>query len=202
MLTNAYCTLAQLKAEVLPATSSTFDSQLEASINAASRQIDGWCGWRFWQDASVVAREFRADDPRYCCIPEGISTTTGLIVKIDDDGDGTFETTLTVNTDFYLAPLNADGDGRGWSELVLANNYGFPVLANGRPGVQVTARFGWPTVPDVVVEATINQAILLYKSKDSAFGAAALPDGTAVFTPALNKTTKALLAGVRVEPVG
>ena len=134
--------------------------------------VDGICGWRFWQDGSVVAREFYADD-LYCCeIGPGISTTTGLIVKLDEDADGTFETTLTITTDFVLWPLNAADDVpvRPYTEIRLVDNYAFPLHATGRPGVQVTAKFGWAAVPDWAEKACLIQAGQLFKAKDAAFG--------------------------------
>ena len=39
---------------------------------------------------------------------DDISVTTGLIVKLDDNDDGTYEKTLTLNTDFFLEPSNPD----------------------------------------------------------------------------------------------
>lgn len=204
-VTNGYCTLAQLKAEVLPATSSTFDSQLEASINAASRQIDGWCGWRFWQDSTVVDRQFRADDSCYVCIPEGISTTTGLVVKTDEDGDGTFETTLTISTDFILEPLNAADMVPVWpyTEILAVGNFYFPQLWNGRPGVQVSAKFGWPAVPDDVTKACLIQAAQLFKAKDTAFDVADFgQEGPIRVGQPLNKLARGLLAPYRKATVG
>lgn len=203
-LVNCYATLAQVKAE-LGITTSTHDSTLDVSINAASRQIDGWCGWRFWQDASVVDRQFRADNPRYVCIPEGISTTTGLVVKIDEDGDGTFETTLTISTDFILEPLNAADMVPVWpfTEILLADNYYFPRLSNGRPGVQVTAKFGWPAVPDDVTKACLIQAAQLFKAKDTAFDVADFgQEGPIRVGQPMNKLARGLLAPYRKAVVG
>src|SRR4051794_12515523 len=110
-ITNGYCTLAQLKLE--KGISDTVDDDvLSTAINASSRQIDGLCGQRFWQDATVQTRTYRATSRDYLDLLEaddaaGISTTTGLVVKLDTDDSGTYETTLTSGTDFYLEPLNA-----------------------------------------------------------------------------------------------
>lgn len=183
---------------------------LAASISAASRQIDGHCGRSFWQDTAVNAREFYAESPVCVNLLEQdeepareISTTTGLIVKIDDDGDGTFETTLTIGTDFILLPRNAAADNRGFSEIRLVENYNFPRPSNGRPGVQVTAKFGWPAVPDDVTKACLIQAAQLFKAKDAVFGAVALGDTQAMYLrSSLNVTAKALLARFQVAPVG
>lgn len=208
MLTNAYTTLANFKLEVATA-GLTFtaneDAVMETAINAASRAIDGYCGWRFWQDATVVDRQFYAENTRCCYLlsdeaGDGISTTTGLAVKIDEDGDGTFETTLTITTDFILKPVNAADRVPVWpyTEVWLADNYSFPILANGRPGVQVTAKFGWPAVPDDITKACLVLAHDLYKSKDAPFGA--IPDAGMKITQ--NRTVSMLLAPYRKPSVG
>lgn len=111
-------------------------------------------------------------------IPEGISSTTGLIVKIDADADGTFETTLTISTDFLVAPLNAADNTPVWpyTEILAVSNYTLPVHTSGRPGVQVTATFGWPAVPDDITQACILLSHDLFKSKDAPFGVAGVND--------------------------
>ena len=173
-ITNGYCTLAELKPELrIPTADTDDDSRLEVAIAAASRQIDAHCGRFFWRDASVHTREFYANDYRRCEVDD-ISTTTGLIVQVDDDDDGVFETTLTLSTDFILRPLNAFDRHPVWpyDELVLVDaiNGNFPMSSSGRPGVRVTARFGWAEVPDDVKKATLVQSAMLFKSADAVFG--------------------------------
>lgn len=177
-IVNGYATLAQVRLELggtYAVGDTSDDSMIELSIEAASRQIDGYCDRRFWQDSTVTAREFFADSPA-CCEVDDISTATGLIVKLDDAGDGTFGTTVTVSTDFILLPVNAADNTpvEPYTEIRLVENYSFPRPGNGRPGVQVTAKFGWPAVPDNVEKACIIQAVQLFKAKDAAFGVAAL----------------------------
>lgn len=180
-ITNGYGTLDALKAQMRIGVSDyDDDARLEASIAAASRQIDAHTGRRFWQDSTVVDRQFYADNSR-CCYVDDISTTTGLIVKVDDDDDGTFETTLTVTTNYILRPLNAADMVPVWpyDEIVLVDSNGavsFPVHGTGRPGVQVTAKFGWPAVPDDVTKACLAQAGLLFKADDASLGAIQFAD--------------------------
>lgn len=171
-LTNAYTTLALLKTR-LNITDTTDDTALELAINGASRQIDSYCGRRFWQDATVVTREYFAHSATLV-ETDDISTVTGLIVKTDSAGDGTFATTTTITTDFIALPVNAADRVPVWpyEEILLAANYSFSQLSNGRPGVQVTARFGWPAVPDDVKLACEILALDLFKAKDAPFGVA------------------------------
>jgi hypothetical protein len=181
------------------------DERLKRAINASSRQIDGHTGRRFWQDSALAAYEFYADDAHTLCIPDGISTTTGLLVKTDDNDDGTFETTLTIGTDFILLPRNAALRVPAWpyEAVRLVNGSSFPMSSSGRPGVQITAKCGWPTThPDDVGEACIEQASQLFKAPDAVFGAVQVgADGYASrIRQALNPMAAALLEPyVRVE---
>lgn len=208
-MTTSYCTVEALAAEV-GISDGDDDSFLTLAVSAASRQIDGHCGRRFYQDDAVVIRTFYAESARFVDLleqPDGpsteISTTTGLIVKTDEDGDGTFATTLTASTDFLLLPLNAAADGRPFSQIYLADNYSFPLLSNGRPGVQVTAKFGWPAIPDDVEKACLIQAAQLYASKNAVFGAVAIGDtNSMVLRSSLNNVAKALLAPYQKPVLG
>lgn len=173
-LTNAYTTTSKVFAELgVPETSTDRIARVEDAINAASRQVDGHCGRRFWQDTEVKVREYYPDDSARCMVDD-ISTTTGLIVKVDDDDDGTYEETLTIVTNYILRPLNAADMVPVWpyDEIVIIDTLGtyFPT-GRRRPSVQVAAQFGWPAVPDDVMRATTIQAVQIYKAGDAAFGA-------------------------------
>lgn len=204
-LTNAYVALADLKAE-LGISDTTDDAALELAAEAASRQVDDYTGRRFWVDDSVVARTYLPDDP-YCLIVDDISTTTGLVVKVDDDDTGSYETTLTVNTDFVVWPPNAAAEYpvRPYTELHIVrsrSSYVWPTNVDA-PSVQVTAKFGWPAVPDQVAKACMVQAIQLFKAKDAVFGALAMGDGTSLRVKAsLNPIAEALLMAYRKPSIG
>lgn len=188
-LTNAYCTDTDVQTEWQPgqARDDNYQQKLIVSINAAARQIDSYCGRSehgFWIDTAVQTRTFMADDPWCCDIPMGIASTTGLIVKVDTNGDGTYPTTLTLNTDFLLAPFDADKRGWPWTEIRIirsSSNY-FTPSAYGRPNVQVTAKFGFPSVPDKVLKANIVQAVRLFQTSGAPFGSAGVGLDGAVLT--------------------
>ena len=176
-LTNCYTTVDALAAEmeINGTDQARLNSKLERAIAAACRLIDAETGWHqhgFWQDSAVVARTFEPDDTRCLYISEGISTTTGLIVKTDTDGNGTYETTLTISTDFILEPVNAAANYPVWpyTEIRIrsASSAYFPTGLEDT--VQVTAKFGWPAVPDDVAKAALIQAMLEFKAGDAVFG--------------------------------
>lgn len=205
-IVNGYTTLAALKAEK-GISDTTDDENLSIAINAASRQIDNFCGQRFWQDSTVVAYEFFPDGPTTVQVDEletllpGISTLTGLVVKVDIDLDGVFETTLVINTDFMTQPRNALAmvpahPITSLSIVPIGSQNFFPMPRYGRASVQVTCKQGWPAVPDDVSEACLRQAAYIAKGKDLTVGGMALGDaGAAVYAKArLHPMAEASLA--------
>lgn len=176
-IVNGYATLAEART-VLGITDvgdTTDDAEIEDCVETASRDVDNYCGKgrKFWQDATVVARTYYPTNS-HCLYVDDISTTTGLVVKVDSADDGTFGTTLTINTDFMVHPVNAAAEFpvRPWTRIVLLDGAlsGWQRLSSGRPYVQVTARFGWSAVPEAVKRATLLQAKTLYKADDTTFG--------------------------------
>jgi hypothetical protein len=176
-LTNPYCEVADVRAQLTDTQSQLDEALIERAISATSRAIDRYTGRRFWQDAAPVARVYDVVDP--CAIDvDDISTDTGLVVKVDS-GDGTFSTTLSA-ADYQLRPLNADADGGAFSwRQIAAVTTRFPI-SRSRPTVQVTARFGWSEIPDEVTEAAILKAVSLFKRKDAPFGVAGFAEFGAV----------------------
>lgn len=157
---------------------------IERALAAASRQIDKYTGWwkhGFWRDdagSAAVVRLYRTECTGELCIPEGLASITGLVVKADLDATGSYETTLTSGTSFTLMPDDALTDGWPYTSLEIVRSSGsyFPYANDGRPTVQVTGFFGWPSVPPEVKEATILQAAMIFRSPEAPFGAAGMGD--------------------------
>lgn len=168
MANTGYCALEGLKTE-LGISGTAEDATLTTLIDVASREIDGYCGRRFWQDDTVQVQYFHAYDHLLCEV-EDISTTTGLIVAVDLIGYGTYNLTLTLNSDFILEPINATNQYpvRPYEELRIvpfAQNY-FPLTP--RPGVKVTAQFGWPEIPVDLARVCLDHAKAAYRAPDLA----------------------------------
>lgn len=176
----------------------TDDSVMALAITAASRAIDTHCGRKFGQEDTAVARVYswsgtylEIPAPNYARTGYGLQTNsawggylpslevddigsvTGLVLKTDGDGDGTYETTLTINTDFRMWPLNALSDGEPFTHVVLQRGGFFPWAV---AGVQITAHYGWPAVPPEVEQACMLQANRLCGRRDSWSGVAGSPD--------------------------
>jgi hypothetical protein len=169
----AYATLAELKQFVsIPAGDTADDTVLQLALDAASQQIDQFCDRVFTADSVATTRQYVVQHTGHVDT-DPISTTTGLVVQTDDNNDGTFETTWTSGTDYRLEPINAAAAGEPWTRLVALGTRWFPKI-NYRPGVMVTARFGWPggTPPASVKESCLIQSSRLFKRKDAPFGVA------------------------------
>lgn len=167
---NGYATVEQVRAELGDDGERLPLALLEKAVSAASRAVDDWTGRRFWQDADPVARRYRTDGRRRVAVDD-ISSTTGLVVETGP-GDGTWDTTWTLDEHFELEPENADADGGAyaWWELVATGAHRFPCTR--RRSLRVTARWGWSEVPVQVEEATILRAVAIFKRKDAAYGVA------------------------------
>lgn len=153
--------------------------QLDQAIKAASRAIDNYCGRRFWLDNAVVTRTFAATGSTVLSLPDGIGSTTDLVVKTDTTADGTFATTWAA-TDYQLLPVNAPyafPEPEPWTEIQATGSLTFPAGTQARPNaVQITAQWGWPSIPDPVVSACLIKASRLYHRKDSPQGVAGFGD--------------------------
>jgi hypothetical protein len=152
------------------------DTNIDNAINGASRQIDKFCDRRFWQDETVQVKYYNPTNDYYLIVDD-ISTTTGLIVQLDTTDDGTYDTTLTLDTDYILKPINPQ------IHKISNTTYYYPqneiqiittrsserfdplVMKN----VKITAKFGWSTVPEAISQACLIQATRLFKRKDTPF---------------------------------
>jgi hypothetical protein len=177
-VTNAYCTVEDVRSQLGDSTS-TFDTALlEKAVNAASRAVEDWTGRRFWKDLSLVARTFR---PSRCdkARLDDFASTAGLVVETRTAAGGSWSA-WTLDSDFEVGPDNADADGGAyaWNSVVAVGARSFP-LARYRT-LRVTATWGWSQVPDQVVEATVLKATALFKRRDAPFGVAGFSDFGAV----------------------
>jgi hypothetical protein len=171
-MANLYAQLNDLKSLLrIPTSDTVDDAQLTRSIEAASRRIDGVCDRIFYQEPTVSARVYDATNLASVSIDD-VSTLSGFVVKVDDGFD--YATTLVLDVDFRVEPLNNLSKGLPVYRLVSLSGV-FP-RSTVRPGVQVTARWGFPTVPSAITEATLLMAGRLFKRGDSLLGVAGFTD--------------------------
>jgi len=178
-ITNGYATRNQIKAALRIGTADTIDDELiDNCAGAASRLIDGYCNRQFWSVGSATTRVYMAENDFYCHIDD--IAGTAITLKTSGATDGNFDVTWTPS-DYQLEPLNGRLDGLQWSydKIRAVGDYLFPTV-NGNYGeqalVQLTAVFGWPSVPEPVTQATIIQASRIFKRYDSPLGVAGFGD--------------------------
>lgn len=190
-----YATLSDLKLATGEIVESTRDGLLLAALTAASRNIDAYCGRRFYADKTASARQFRT---------EGALATAadGQALAIDDlaaapttveTGDGV---TWTAVTDYLTEPTNATV--RGWPITALRRLRGYwPV-----DRVRVTGCWGWPTVPAEVSQATLLLASRLFNRRNSPEGVTGNADWGVVRVTRVDPDVATLLAPYVVMSVG
>lgn len=127
----------------------------------------------------LTPRRFVSNDP-WLVECDDISTPQNLVIESDYAGDGSFGTVWAAS-DYQTEPVNGIMEGlAGWPivKIRAIRSLYFPVwggISYPKPYtqalVQITARWGWATVPAAVHEAAIIQSIATYKATDVPFGA-------------------------------
>jgi len=178
---NGYLSRNSLKAFIgIPDSDSVDDSLLDNSINAACRQIDAFCGRKFYADTNATARKYFTNHP-YRLFVDDISTTTGLVVKYDDNDDGTFETTVP-SASYNLLPLNGVVGGIEISpfyviELISDGDYEWPLSKfSNRPFAEITAKWGYPSIPEPIIQAATLLSGELFAMRNAPLGVAGVAD--------------------------
>lgn len=173
-MASDYVTLASLKAS-LDISEMTFDTDLQLAITAASRAIDqlGGPGRRFYADTVDVTRKFLPENNGYCIIDDLVSLTS-----LTANGD-----VWTVDTDFYLEPLNASADGMPFTAIrTIARPFIFTkseIAPGGWAGfdgrISLVGKWGWAATPEPIQEAASILASRLFKRvREAPFGITSL----------------------------
>lgn len=169
-----YVSLALFKAN-LKSVKNTHEELMQFAVTTASRKVEEHCNRRFWLDPAATTREYdpngrtlQIEDRGWMgekLLVDDIASTTGLVVQV---GSGSSWTTVD-STYYSFAPDNALADLRPITGIV---RRGACWTTAGGQRIRVTARHGWPAVPQAVQQATLIQAVRLYLRKDSPEGVA------------------------------
>lgn len=157
------------------------EANFAGALTAASRAIDRHTRRQFGKVAAPEAREYTAGwSPALGAwlVPiDDLQTATALVVKLDTAGDGTYATTLAAS-DYVLRRRNAVATGLAWTELSVQR--GAASQPDGTDGeFQITATWGWTTVPVPVKQACLLQSSRLVNRRESPYGVAGSPqDGS------------------------
>lgn len=163
--TRNYTDVDTLK-DSLHITDVTRDDLLAAVVTSASRSIDKMCGRRFWLDETAKARKINPRDKVvYDCdgarlLVADIGSLDDLLVEV---GSGSSWTDVTSSVE----PVEPELEGWPYTSLL---RWSWSWSLSPRQRVRVTARWGWPAVPDEISQAALIQASRLFKRKDSPEG--------------------------------
>lgn len=169
-ITNGYATLSDVKA-ALRITDAVDDSLLEIAVESASRLIDGFT-FRTFTNAGTAVRSFVASDAYNVIIDDLISLS---LLETTDELDQPYDTWSA--TDYQLTPVNGRIDGLvvPYNALLAVGDKTFYTVGQ-QALVKVTGVWGWSAIPIAVKQATIIQAIRIYKRPDSPLGVAGFGD--------------------------
>ncbi len=191
-ITNGYATLAELKAVMrIPSADTVDDSLLETSIEAASRQLDGFCERVFYSTSGT--RIFVPNDSFVCETDDIISITT---LKTASDGNS-FDTTWAT-ADYQLEPLNGRAGGivTPFTQIRATDDLLFPTFG-GEATVQIVGTFGWSAVPIAIKQAVLMLAQRQFKRYDSPLGVAGVGDLGVIRVSRIDPDVQALVAPFR-----
>jgi hypothetical protein len=196
-ITNGYLTTDE--ARTYAGLSDLADTELlDDVITAVSRAIDSACQRHFWQDADT-ARVFptqSADRLTFGAFNDLVEITT---LKVDRDGDGVFEETISSGS-FELLPPNGGGfaEPGPYTTLQLLNQKWFPIPGGSagtgrRMLTEITGTFGWPEVPAAIKQATRLQVARVMKRQESPLGVAGFGEFGVVRVSRLDPDIDAML---------
>lgn len=157
------------------------EANFAGALTAASRAIDRHTRRQFGKVASAEARYYTARWSRtigaWFVAIDDLQSTTGLAVRLDTAGDGTYATTLS-SGDYVLRPRNAAAKGDVWTELMVRTSAASQ--PNGTDGeFEIAAPWGWTAIPVPVKQACLLQSSRIVVRRDSPYGVAGSPqDGS------------------------
>jgi hypothetical protein len=197
-IVNGYCSLADVKS-ALRLTDSEDDTLIERAIESASRRIDGYCGRWFYKTALTPIKLF-ADNELLLIFPNDLANST-VTIKIDSQGDGTFEQTLIQGTDYILTPTNAPLTGSPYSKAEMIGGYTFPLYyAPAPPTVEVSGYWGWDSIPSDVTQACVLLSMRQFARLNAALGVVGFAD-MAIQVKAVDPDVRDLLNQYRIIAV-
>jgi hypothetical protein len=178
-----YCGLEEFKSRnsILP-TSVADDYEISMAIQAASGWINRYCGTHFFQ--VIEARTYPITNLYFLPIDQIVPGSITSF-KLDNDGDGIFETTWVEGTNFQVYR-----EGETYNQNYAGINRPFDyvkAILSPPPGsggqffpfvwpfshddrVQITGTWGWQQIPEEVTQACLIMATQLFREKDSPWG--------------------------------
>lgn len=158
----AYATVAELAAHLGLSDAITPSGQMvdaarnaryQLALDTASAMVDQDTGRVF--TSTVATKTLMSAGEQLLVVPDLVSVTS---IKVDEDGDGVFEETLTA-TDYELGSFNETHAGWPYQWINRIDDYWpIPVWGGRRKLVQINGTWGWSAVPTPIKQATLLMA--------------------------------------------
>jgi len=165
----------------LSVTDSADDYALQTAIATGADWINSFTGRHF--NRITETRTFQPGNV-WLLDTDDIVPGAPVTLKVDQDGDGTFEETWVQGTDYALRigpgdyNVNASGVTRPYRQAQVLGSKWFPFTwpYAHLDRVQIATTWGWSFVPWGVTEANRILSADIFKMKDSPFGVAGVSD--------------------------
>ena len=178
-IVNGYATLADVKAAAR-ITDTIDDGLLETAIESSSRDIDAYTERVFFNTGATAVTRVYIPENIYLLETDDIISVTSI--KTDTTGEGGFDQTWTA-TDYQLEPLNgiAGGIATPFTRIRAIGSLLWPIyeprdINAGQASVEITARFGFASIPSAIKQATILASLRAYKRYESPTGVLGFSD--------------------------
>ena len=177
------------------ALTTTDNAEILRVLNDGARRVDDYCGRHFF--CKLATNYYDGNGKPELWLPDDLLSVTTL--KADDDGDGVYETTLTVSTDYWLWPDNAT------PKIRVDINPESTVLSTwptGRKRIQIIGEWGYTNetelVASVTTEAldTTETGVDVTAGADFAAGQTILVDSEQMYISSIAANTLTVVRGV------
>lgn len=166
-MATRYLTVAQFKT-YLRSELTGEDTNYDNAIQAAELWIDGRLGRKMIVATTTTARTFRPIGNSRTLVINDCTAVTSVV----ENG-----TTLTVNTQYELEPLNGlSNAGESWPYYKLVKPYNTWFSTTNLASVVVTATWGWAAIPQMVYEACAIVAKDYFEQRDVTHGIIGVAD--------------------------
>ena len=192
---SLYATTAQIKA-ALRITDAVDDSLIAMAGSAASELIDAYCRRTFGAGTVASTRVFNTRKSNHVEVDDMASAP--VFVKSSTNRDGVYDKTWDAGT-YTLLPVNGFVDGLSWpyTAIQLLGDRTWNAAWGDEPVIQVSAVWGFPTVPVSVTQACVIQASRMFKRNDSPLGVTFGEFGALRVTRHVDPDVEVLLAPYR-----
>ena len=194
---NLYADVDMMKRRYLhdSALTTTDLAELLRVLNDGARRVDDYCDRPFF--AELATRTYDGNGKTQLWLPDDLLTVTTL--KVDDNGDGTYEITLAVNTDYWLWP---DNDTPKVRIDINPESTLISTWPSGRRRVQIVGEWGYTNTTELVASVTTEvldaseTGVDVTAGTDFSAGQTILVDSEQMYIASITTNTLTVVRGV------